>query len=80
MKYYFKLNEHAVRTRNQGILLRIPKIKLKLGKKAFFFTGSKLYNTLSVDIRSTTNFMSFILTFIIFFKFYCHDLTWLTSN
>ena len=59
MKNYFKLNEHAVRTRNQGILVRIPKIKLELGKKAFFFSGAKLHNTLSVDIRSTTNFMSF---------------------
>ena len=59
MKNYFEINKHNLRTRNQGILVKVPKVKLEFGKKAFFSSGAKLYNTLSVDIRSTTDFSIF---------------------
>ena len=59
LKNYFELNNHNMRTRNQEILVKLPKLKLEFGKRAFFFSGAKLYNALSVDIRSTTDFTTF---------------------
>ena len=59
LKNYFELNNHNMRTRNQEILVKLPKLKLEFGKKPFFFSGAKLCNALSVDIRSKTDFTTF---------------------
>ena len=43
---YFELNMHTLNTGNQNKLLKLPKVKLELGKKSFKFQGAKLFNEL----------------------------------
>ena len=48
---YFKIHEHRMNTRNNNILMQIPKVKLEFAKNSFFFLGAKLYNSLPKEIR-----------------------------
>ena len=48
---YFKLLTHNNNTRNNKLLLRIPRVKLTFAKKSFYFTGATMYNDLPIDIR-----------------------------
>lgn len=50
-KDYFKINEHRMNTRNNSALVKVPKVKLEIAKRGFFFMGAKLYNLLPRDIR-----------------------------
>jgi hypothetical protein len=45
-------------TRNNGALLCIPKVKLKLAKSVFFSMGVKIFNTLPNEIRRTEHFLT----------------------
>jgi hypothetical protein len=57
---YFEINHQTtVRTRNQGFLLKIRKIKLESTKKAFYFGGAKIFNELPLYIRRENNFNNF---------------------
>ena len=38
-------------TRNKGILMRLPKVKLENGRKSFRFMGTKIFNELPIEIR-----------------------------
>ena len=38
-------------TRNQGILLRLPKTKLEAAWKSFYFQGAMVFNNLPIEIR-----------------------------
>ena len=38
-------------TRNKGILMRLPKVKLENGRKSFRFMGAKIFNELPIEIR-----------------------------
>lgn len=59
IKSYFELNEHNLRTRNQGCLMKLPKLRLELGKQTFEYSGAKLYNDLPLNIRQEANFSKF---------------------
>jgi hypothetical protein len=48
---YFDIVEHNKNTR-QGLLLRLPRIKLESTKNAFFFTGAKIFNDLPNKLRN----------------------------
>ena len=48
---YFDVIEHNRNTR-QKLLLRLPRIKLESTKNSFFFTGVKIYNELTNDVRN----------------------------
>ena len=56
---YFTINNTSVATRNCGILTKIPKIKLELARHGFYFTGSRIYNSLPGDIREEKVFAIF---------------------
>lgn len=45
LKSYFMINEHGINTRNKGLLLKLPKVRLEFGRKSFLFLGAKLYNS-----------------------------------
>ena len=47
---YFDIIKHNKRTK-QGFPLRLPVIKLESTKNSFFFTGVKLFNSLSNTIK-----------------------------
>ena len=56
---YFEVNGHHIRTRNNGLSLRLPKVKLSVAKQSFYFYGAKLYNSLPLSLRSTVDFKKF---------------------
>ena len=56
---YFKLMNHEIQTRNNNILLKIPKFRTEFGKKSFMFTGAKIYNDLPTDLRKEGDFTKF---------------------
>lgn len=46
LKNYFEINHHRMRTRNQNVLIKLPKIKLELGRQTFLYSGAKTFNDL----------------------------------
>ena len=46
----FNLNLHEKNTRNKGILMKLPKIRLEFEKKSFYFQGAFLFNSLPQSI------------------------------
>ena len=49
---YFEINEHNCGTRNNGIMLKCPKVKLEFARQAFRFSAAKIYNELPMQIRA----------------------------
>ena len=56
---YFTIYQTNISTRNNGSLLQVPKIKLELARKGFYFYGATLYNSLPRSIREESNFDGF---------------------
>ena len=50
---YFKVLSHQKNTRNNNHMLILPKVKLELAKRSFYFMGAKLYNSLPLEIRQS---------------------------
>ena len=50
---YFTLLEHARTTRNNGKLMRIPKVRLEFARSGFFFMGARIFNSLPMAVRET---------------------------
>ena len=44
---YFEFNHHNKSTRNNDVLLKVPRVKLEMAKVGFFLTGVKYYSSLS---------------------------------
>ena len=57
---YFTINKHSRNTRNSGHLLKLPRVKLEIGKSSFMFAGAKLYNNLPIEIRKLEDSNVFI--------------------
>ena len=55
----FQVVNHHKNTRNNGVLLKVPRLKLEYARGSFYHTGSTLYNELPRDIRSNQNFIKF---------------------
>ena len=50
---YFEINKHKSSTRNNGIMVKRPKVKLhgqEFARQAFWFSASKIYNELPKQI------------------------------
>ena len=58
-KNYYTMNEHNINTKNQGFLVKVPKVKLEFAKSGFFFMGAKVFNTLPLEIRQTPDLGTF---------------------
>ena len=56
---YFQVVNHHKKTRNNELLLKVPRLKLEYAGGSFYHTGNALYNELQRDIRSTQNFYKF---------------------
>lgn len=50
---YFIMSKHASTTRNNGKLLKIPKVKLEFARSGFFFMGTSIFNAMPVNIRES---------------------------
>ena len=53
-KNYFETNEHMRNTRNNGKLLKLPKLRLEYFRGSFFYAGAKLYNELPHEVKELT--------------------------
>ena len=63
---HFRLNLYSTKTRNQGSLLVVPKIRLESTKSSFFFMGVRVFNSLPIEIRrigSLTDFRNKLKSF-----------------
>ena len=58
-KNYFTLNKHLAGTRNQGLLLKLPRVKLEFSKRSFFYSGARLFNALPKQKREISETKSF---------------------
>lgn len=58
-KNYFEINHHGQSTRNQNNLLKLPKLKLEIGRQTFHYSGAKLYNSLPLHVRKTQSLSDF---------------------
>ena len=52
-----KINKRT--TRNTGLLIEMPIIKLEFFRKSFAYSGAKIFNSLPLDIRDEDEFNSF---------------------
>ena len=48
---YFQVPKWGQQTRNNGIMLKLPSVKLEIHKQSFYFNGARLYNSLPREIR-----------------------------
>ena len=55
---YFEIMNN--KTRNNGILIRLPKIRLESSKKSFFYYGAKCFNDLPAQDRGAPNSQEFL--------------------
>ena len=56
---YFVIRKHSKSTRNNGLQLHLPKVRLEFAKSGFFSMGVKKYNSLPIEIRQTESFSNF---------------------
>jgi hypothetical protein len=61
LRDYFELMSN--KTRNKNALIRLPKVRLELCKKGFYFSGAKVFNELPLKVRAATNFTEFLSFF-----------------
>ena len=55
-----KCLDNRVNTRNDGYLLKLPKVKLEFVKQSFYYSGAKIYNDLSIEIRRESDYDAFL--------------------
>ena len=56
---YFEVLISNSQTRNNGISIRLPRVRLEQARKSFYFLGGKLYNGLSVKARRADSVKKF---------------------
>ena len=56
---YFEINSHYKGTRNNSILVKLPKVKLEYARKSFRFSGAKIYNDLPKHLRAVEDYKEF---------------------
>ena len=56
---YFKLQKHRISTRNNNVMIKLPKVNLEVIRQSFHYQGAKKYNELPLVIRKEENFSKF---------------------
>ena len=56
---YFSLRNTSIRIRNSDIMVDLPRVKLEIARKSFYFQGASIYNELPRKIRLENNFTKF---------------------
>ena len=59
LKNYFILNKHSASTRNQGLFLILPKVRLEFMKRSFFYSGARMFHELPKETRETSETKDF---------------------
>ena len=50
---YFETQNHGKRTRKNGLVLKVPKIKLETSRSSFYFGGVRIFNNLPLHVRKS---------------------------
>ena len=58
-KNHFTLNKHSAGTRNQGLFLVLPKVRLEFMKHSFFYSGTRMFNELLKETRKISETKGF---------------------
>ena len=56
---FFTVRVHEQNTRNNGFMLKVPKVKLQVAKPSFRSLGVKIYNDLPIQSRQTNSLLVF---------------------
>jgi len=56
---YFEVQSSRFNTRNNGHMIRLPKVKLEAARSSFYFQGATAFNNLPSNIRMETDFLKF---------------------
>ena len=59
LNQYFELSNHGKNTRNNEKMIRLPRIRTEYARKAFYYIGAKLFNSLPLKARSLQNTCEF---------------------
>jgi len=59
-KNYFIIKNHVRMTRNTGVLIEMPVIRLEFFRKSFKYSGAMFFNNLPAEIREENNFNTFL--------------------
>ena len=58
-KDYFQIQVNDIDTRHNGRSVRLPKVRLEVGRKSFYYQGRFIFNKLPLDIRKAPNLSYF---------------------
>ena len=50
---YCQMINHLKETKNNNMLIKLPKIKLEVAKQSFYFSGAKLFNGLPLTTQTS---------------------------
>jgi hypothetical protein len=56
---YFQIMSHQQNTRNNDYCLRLPKVKLEVARKGFYFQGAMAFNKLPLHFRQINSIVHF---------------------
>ena len=56
---YFQIMSHQQNTRNNDYCLRLPKVKLEVARKGFYFQGAMAFNKLPLHVRQINSIVHF---------------------
>ena len=65
---YFECIKHNVQTRNNEMMLRLPRVRTVVGQKGFYFDGAKIFNELPCNIRKQKTLKKFKDEINLYFK------------
>jgi hypothetical protein len=56
---YFEVQKSQIHTRNNGHMIRLPKVKLEAARSSFYFQGAAAFNKLPKEIRKEKDISKF---------------------
>ena len=60
-KTYFERPLHSKNTRNDGLSVKLPKMRIEFGKESFHYQGAKIFNKLPIEFRPQKLKWTFLL-------------------
>ena len=53
--YFQRLYHNALNTRNNGKIVKLPKVKLDFARRSFYFLGASIFNSLPLSLRNNNS-------------------------
>ena len=62
-QHYFTIMDSVKCTRKNKCLIRLPKVRLEADRKAFYFQGAVIFNSLPIELRSAETTKDFLIRY-----------------